>query len=77
MFQKIQELIDEKEALVFVLIDEVSLALAIKAKRDWLNNELHVCYCDGLHLAGNLHMFAPVMCGCFVLFLCWWLVEVY
>lgn len=27
MFQKIQELIDEKEALVFVLIDEVNLAL--------------------------------------------------
>lgn len=29
MFQKIQELIDEKEALVFVLIDEVNLALVI------------------------------------------------
>lgn len=65
MFQKIQELIDEKEALVFVLIDEVNLALVIKAKRDWLNNELPVWYCDDLHLAGNLHMFALVMCACF------------
>lgn len=29
MFQKIQELIDEKEALVFVLIDEVILRLDV------------------------------------------------
>lgn len=54
MFQKIQQLIDDKEALVFVLIDEVQ---SVSGNIKWTRNVFSLVFYKLKHLKASRHMF--------------------